>query len=82
MLAKPLCNCDEFIRLDLTKIMKFGNNNVASQCRNISTGGVKRARSVSPFTKDQYGNESVDDKTNQTVSVQCNENAVTAANVN
>ena len=79
MLAKPLCNCDDFIRLDFTKIMKLGNNNVASQCRNISKGGMKRAHSVFPFKKDPYENESVNDKTNE-VAVQCNENAVTAAN--
>ena len=80
MLAKPLCNCYEFIRLDLMEIMKFDKNNLASQYSNKSAGGVKRARSTSPRKKDPYENHSVDDKTDQTASAQCDENAVTAAN--
>ena len=82
VLAKPLCQCYEFIRLELTEFMKFANNNLVSQCSNASAGGVKRARSTSPPKKNRNENDSVDDKTNQTVSAQCDENALTAANAN
>ena len=82
VLTKPLWDCYDFIRLELVEIMKFDTTDVASQCGNISAVGEKRARSKSPLKQVPNTNDDVAHTTFQTVSAQCDEKDVTAANAN
>ena len=86
-LSWPLCECYNLISMELDTTGKVSSRNDAKECGNISTrgnistGGLKRARSVNPCknSKNTFGN--IAHVTAQRVSVQCFEKITTFVDV-